>query len=210
MKASSRQVRRGGVTAAPTSSRDRLLAAAARLFEEKGYGAVTVGEIAQAAQVSRPTAYRHFADKEDMLWVLTEQAGEHVLSIIARVASSSASPSQQIRELVRNHASAFVKHRLVFRLALRTQLELNPVRGKELLEAQRRYLEFTANVIDAGIRQGEFRPVHPKTCAEGLLAMVGSVIDWFRPNGPLTLEEVADQFVELALNGLQVDDSSSG
>src|SRR5688572_5921108 len=107
MKASSRQVRSGRVSAAPASSRDRLLAAAARLFEEKGYGAVTVGEIAQVAKVSRPTAYRHFADKEDMLWVLTEQAGEHVLSIIARVASSSASPSEQIRELVCNHADAF-------------------------------------------------------------------------------------------------------
>ena len=191
------------------SSRDRLLAAAARLFDEKGYGAVTVGEIAQAAKVSRPTAYRHFADKEDMLWVLTEQAGEHVLSIIARVASSSASPSGQIRELVFNHARGFTEHRVVFRLALRTQLELNPVRRKELLEAQRRYLDFTANVIDAGIRQGEFRPVHPKTCAEGLLAMVGSVIDWFHPKGPLTLEEVADQFVELALKGLQLNGAES-
>jgi AcrR family transcriptional regulator len=86
---------------AKIGSRERLLEAAARLFEERGYASVTMAELAEQAGVSRPTAYRHFADKEDILWALTEQAGEHTSRIIAAAASSSASPSAQLRTLIR-------------------------------------------------------------------------------------------------------------
>jgi AcrR family transcriptional regulator len=187
-----------------SGSRERLLNAAVRLFEQRGYGSVTMGEIAEEAGLSRPTAYRHFTSKEDILWALTEQAGEHTSHIVATVASSSASPAEQLRTLIRNHAQILVKHRVVFRLTLRTQLELNDARRKQLAEAQRQYLHVTANIIEAGVRQGEFRSVHATTAAEGILGMTQSVIDWYRDRGPLPLDDVADQFVDIVLTGLLV------
>lgn len=50
-------------------TRDRIAAAARTLFAERGFDAVTVAEIAEAADVSEPTVYNHFATKEDLvLW----------------------------------------------------------------------------------------------------------------------------------------------
>lgn len=188
--------------ASKVGSRDRLLDAAVRLFEGRGYGSVTMGEIAEEAGLSRPTVYRHFTSKEDILWALTEQAGERTTQIITTVASSSASPSEQLRTLIRSHAQVLVKHRVVFRLTLRTQLELGEARRKQLAEAQRQYLHVTSNIIEAGVRQGEFRPVHATTAAEGILGMTQSVIDWYRQRGPLPLDDVADLFVDIILTGL--------
>ena len=195
---------------AKIGSRERLLEAAARLFEERGYASVTMAELAEQAGVSRPTAYRHFADKEDILWALTEQAGEHTSRIIAAAASSSASPSAQLRTLIREHTRVMVQHRVVFRITLRTHLELNPERRKVLSEAQRQYLHITANIIEAGVRQGEFRPVHATTAAEGILGMTQSVIDWYRERGPLPLDGVADQFIDITLAGLLVSSDERG
>lgn len=50
-------------------TRDRIAAAARALFAERGFDAVTVAQIAEAADVSEPTVYNHFATKEDLvLW----------------------------------------------------------------------------------------------------------------------------------------------
>lgn len=47
----------------------RVQTAALDLFEERGFGAVTIEAIANAAQVSTPTVYRHFGTKEQLvLW----------------------------------------------------------------------------------------------------------------------------------------------
>lgn len=50
------------------STRERLVHAAFTLFEEKGYDAVTVEEIAQRAQVGRTTLFRLFGSKEELIF----------------------------------------------------------------------------------------------------------------------------------------------
>ncbi len=54
-------------------SREKLLAAAAGLFWERGYLAVSVDEIAAASAVSRVTFYRHFANKAALAIALFNQ-----------------------------------------------------------------------------------------------------------------------------------------
>ena len=49
------------------STRERILAAACELFERRGIAAVTVEEIAAAAEVGKGTVYNYFAAKEDIV-----------------------------------------------------------------------------------------------------------------------------------------------
>ncbi|MBI3225430.1 MAG: TetR/AcrR family transcriptional regulator [Mycolicibacterium cosmeticum] len=51
-----------------TSVRQRIVATAIALFEEKGYDAVTVEEIARRADVGRTTLFRHFGSKEHLVF----------------------------------------------------------------------------------------------------------------------------------------------
>ncbi|QRG05569.1 TetR/AcrR family transcriptional regulator [Xanthobacter dioxanivorans] len=48
-------------------SRRQILAAAARLFRERGVDGVTVAEVMQAAKLTHGGFYRHFADKDDLV-----------------------------------------------------------------------------------------------------------------------------------------------
>jgi len=53
---------------APASPRERIVEAAFALFDEQGYSATTVDQIAERAGVSRSTYFRMFASKEDVIF----------------------------------------------------------------------------------------------------------------------------------------------
>ncbi|MFC5379404.1 TetR/AcrR family transcriptional regulator [Aquipuribacter nitratireducens] len=62
----------------PGDSRERLVGAAMRLFSEHGYAATTVDDVAAAAGVTQRTFFRHFPDKEEVLFA----DDEHLLAAV--------------------------------------------------------------------------------------------------------------------------------
>lgn len=61
-------------------TRRRLLAAARRLFVERGYDATRPQDIARAADVGAGTFYLHFADKRDAFRAFTEEAADELMA----------------------------------------------------------------------------------------------------------------------------------
>jgi AcrR family transcriptional regulator len=72
------------------AARDALAATARRLFAERGFDAVTVADVAAAADVSEKTVFNYFATKEDLAFAGREQGIELFVTAIAeRPAGSS-------------------------------------------------------------------------------------------------------------------------
>ncbi|WP_295829683.1 TetR/AcrR family transcriptional regulator [uncultured Microbacterium sp.] len=74
---------------AKADRRAALLAAAARLFAERGFDGVTLGDIGEAAGVSGPAVYRHVAGKQALLGAILVDVSERLLEGGRRVAHSS-------------------------------------------------------------------------------------------------------------------------
>ena len=64
------------------AARDSIAATARRLFAERGYDAVTVAEVAAAAEVSEKTVFNHFATKEDLAFAGREQGLDRLVTDI--------------------------------------------------------------------------------------------------------------------------------
>lgn len=64
-------------------TRTELSAAAIALFSERGYDATTMEDVAKAAGVSRRTAYRHFANKQDLMFEPAQAWGEVFTATVA-------------------------------------------------------------------------------------------------------------------------------
>ncbi|WP_435641039.1 TetR/AcrR family transcriptional regulator [Micavibrio aeruginosavorus] len=85
--------------------RDAIMAAAARLFLERGYSGTSMEAIAEAAPVSKPTLYTHFRDKNDLFAAVVMQRCEAFLSDVEGFLDHSHDPDQALRPL----ASKFVE-----------------------------------------------------------------------------------------------------
>jgi TetR/AcrR family transcriptional regulator len=70
----------------PADNRSLILSEAARLFAERGYEAVSVGEICDSATITKPTLYHYFGSKRGLLDALIEEGGAALLASVREAA----------------------------------------------------------------------------------------------------------------------------
>src|SRR5688500_4051679 len=87
------------------ATREHLFTVAMRLFEERGYPAVSVEEIVRAAEVARGTFYIHFPKKDDVLIELIRRSDQRIVGKIAAVKRG-----RSLRAFLRATADGFVEN----------------------------------------------------------------------------------------------------
>lgn len=78
----------------------QLLQTASKLFSELGYARTTTAQLAQAAGVTEPIIYRHFASKRDLFVALVEQTGQRTLELWNESLASAKDPADRLKILL--------------------------------------------------------------------------------------------------------------
>ena len=81
------------------------MAGASELFEERGFDRTTVDQIAEAAEISRRTFFRYFADKEELFFA----EDERLLGVIHDTLDA-APPGEPVLDLARRATRALATH----------------------------------------------------------------------------------------------------
>jgi AcrR family transcriptional regulator len=86
-------------------TRQGLLAAAYRVFAQRGYAQATIDDIATAGGVSKGAVYHHFASKKELFRALLADHGHEVDAMVAAIASA-----KSFRDLVRGFIEIWIGH----------------------------------------------------------------------------------------------------
>src|SRR3981081_2533981 len=99
-----RNDRAGGASGGASSGdkRERILAAAERIFARHGFFAARVSEIAKEAGVADGTIYLYFKSKDDLLISWFEHRMKHVNDVL-RAAIADHPPRAQLRALIQTY-----------------------------------------------------------------------------------------------------------
>ena len=182
-----------------TGTREEIQRAAATLFFAKGYEATTVRAIADELGIKSASIYYHFPDKEQILFEVVRDVLELSLAGIKDALAAVPAPEQRLAALVVHHVAL---NALRAREATLAETELRSLTGERLrhVVAQRDAHEaLVQGVLDDGRRAGVFELLDVKLTAYAVISMCLNVGAWFRPDGRLTLEEVAAAYANLAL-----------
>lgn len=155
------------------ATRTALLAAARRLFAQRGYAAVGTEEIVREAGVTRGALYHHFDGKPELLAAVYEQ----LESEIAQELTETLVPGASVLSTLRAGGAAFLDHCLAPEVQQIVLLDAPAVLGWERWhEIGARYgLGLISALVSAGIESGEIRrqPVEP--LAHALLGALDEV-----------------------------------
>ncbi len=189
-------------------SRENILKAAALIFEEKGYHAASMQDIAEAVDLKKGSLYHHVSSKQEILLALLDEALVLILERLQTVFTRTLSPSEKLRQALRAYLSFLTENRSLSSVLLLEYRSLEP-EFKDLHIPRRDQVEqILRKIIEAGVSQGDFLAQNPGMTVKALLGVLNWTITWYLEDGPLTAEQIADQFTDLFIQGLFVRDGS--
>lgn len=186
-----------------SGTRDQLIQRALELFERNGYPRTTVEDIVDAAGLTKGAFYHHFQSKEEVLEIIHNNYVDAQVEMCEKIIGQYTDPREQLAQIARSTITDMGKFRAHVSVYLQDRRFLTDVRRDNVMKKRNQVDQIFTGIIERGAASGAFRSdVDPKLVAFGLIGMYAWVINWWRPDGPLSLEEVADQYVELILGGL--------
>ncbi|MHC1562147.1 TetR/AcrR family transcriptional regulator [Actinomycetospora sp. C-140] len=158
---------------APVSRREALLAAATRLFGERGYPAVGLADIGAAAGIAGPSVYRHFPTKTDLLLSALHRGDEALWLGLHHVLAGAADAADALTGLATDYTAFVADDPEIVSVLISQVIHLPEPDREALRRSQRDYLaEWTALLTAA-------RPSRPASEARVLvhaaLALVNSL-----------------------------------
>lgn len=182
---------------------DEILAAAARIFREKGYHGTSVRDIAEAVGLLKGSLYHYIRSKDELLARLFEGLLEDTVRELGSIVARDASAEARLRDMVRAYADAVMAHHDAVGLYLREWRSLPPAELAGLGARRRQMRALLTDVIDDGVRAGGFAVGDAKIAALAILGSCNWLYEWYRPGGRLSRAAIADELAERAVRSVR-------
>ena len=183
----------------PGYDQQTVLRRAVEVFNRQGYDGTSMGDLARELGVGKSALYHHVPGKEALLSEALDEALDGLTAVLDRPTGTTA--YDRLRAAVRDSVRVLVEHLPAVTLLLR-------VRGNSEVElaALRRRREIDdrlAGLVAAAVAEGSLRADLPPDLVSRLLfGMVNSLVEWYRPGGPVDADMLADTLATLAFEGL--------
>ena len=183
--------------------RAEMVAAAAKLFSQRGYHGTSMQHLADALGLQRGSLYAHIGSKEELLFDVVNDGADRILERGERAFNADALASDRLQRLLVGHIETAIEHLDAATVFLNEWRYLS-VDLKELIQAKRDHYEaLVRQIIDEGIAGGEFRSDANVRFAARLVLSAGNwTYAWYRPGGELGPTEIGERFAELIIRGL--------
>ena len=178
--------------------REELLCAAARLFVEKGFHATTTRDIADAVGMRSGSPFYHFRSKQDLLKAVMIEGLEDGHRRVLAAIDGITDPAQRLGVLIRTHLGNLLEGNCHAPMLLGESRELDASARAEIAAAFDRYQLPWQATLDELQAQGK---IHSAAAPVRLylFGMLNWSSQWYRPDGLLTLDELAGQALAMLL-----------
>lgn len=188
----------------PGHDREAVLRTAIELFNQRGYDATSVSDLAAELGVTKSAVYHHYASKEALLAAALDDALEGLSSAVEAAATASdGEPSAvRLRATVEAAVRILAGHLPAVTLLLRVRGNSDIERAA--LERRRHIDDRLSALVRRAADEGDLRgDVDPDLISRLIFGMVNSLVDWYRPGGPLGEDALAATISTVLFEGLQ-------
>lgn len=178
-----------------------ILRAAGRTFRTHGFAETGMRDIAAAADLSPANLYNYFRGKDEILFFCQDNALDRMLAALEKVRRSRAASAEKLRVVIASHLRC-VLDEVEGSAAHFLATALPAPMQRRLLAKRDRYEDGIRQIISGGIRSGELIEGDPALATRAILGALNSSVLWFRPDGPMTSAEIAEEFSNYLIRGL--------
>jgi AcrR family transcriptional regulator len=169
-------------------------------------------DLAEALGMNRGSLYHYIDSKDDLLWMVLTRAFDLLEARVVPILTSDGPPLDRLRGAIHEHLRVAAAHADELSLI---QIELRSLpadRRRQMIARRDAYEILWRDAIAAGMADGSLRSFDVRLAGIGILSACNWFTQWYRPDGLLHVDDVAERFCDLFLAGLQprVDGAADG
>lgn len=186
----------------PRPSRwDDVVAAAAKVFSEKGFGGSSLEDVASEVGMLKGSLYNYIASKEDLLFAVVRPHAEELLDQARSLASSDLPAPEKLRRIAQVHVG------IIDRNLAYVSVYVQEIAGKgisaEWTEMDQEYVSLVEQMVRDGVEEGSFdASSDPRVVARSMIGAFNWMTRWYEPGGPTRVKAISAQLSDLFLAGL--------
>lgn len=175
--------------------------AAAKVFQEKGFAAASLEDIAVEVGMRKGSLYHYINSKEDLLFAVVSEPAARILDTLQQVSTLDLPPSEKLRHAALTHAKV-LDETFVYASVYLREIAGNQ-RFADWSARDREYRRLMTSIVADGMERGDFSPVvSPGTATLAFIGALNWMTHWYRPGGALPAAVIADQICTTFLNGM--------
>ncbi len=181
--------------------RQEILAAALKLFSERGYTATSTKDIGEEIGLLAGSLYYHIRSKEDLLYEILLDLHTSALNEMATIDAMGGNPLERLRRLIRNHVINHDVPRI--RLFESEFHNLSEERHAKIVAMRRQYQRYVIKLIEEAQERGLCDAnVNARATGLAILGLVNSMPRWYNPSGSTRIDQMAESVDRLVTGGL--------
>lgn len=181
--------------------RDALLLAAVRMFNERGFHATSLEDVAASLGVSKPTIYHYLGNKDQVLFECVQRGLSELRAAADEAAGASGSGLDRLRAFLVRYAEINMND--YGRCVIRTGDETLSAESAARFRALKREIDLAMrSLITAAMADGSIATGDTKLIAFTLAGALNWPARWFMVDGPRSRASVAVEMVDMLLNGV--------
>lgn len=202
------QTRTRAVRTSPEERRDQIIEAAASLLRERSFSDITVGTLQAHLGLSKGGLYHHIKSKNDILFLVCEQAGRNMLAALADAERVEGRARDRLDQLVSGHLAAMSRYGGALWAFFSERDNLPAEKRDHIVRLEREYLHGVVRLFQQAQESGEvYDDVSPRLLADALLGMINWFVRW-RPS-ELDGEQLSKAFSRILADATFVEDRAS-
>lgn len=176
-----------------------ILDAALTLFCERGYTDTGMEDIAAAVGVAPSSLYNHWRSKQELLQHIMVTTCSELLDAFETATADAASAVDALSAAMDSYVRYHVTHKRGARVSLRERSSLDADAEATIEALHGAYAELWQDVISRGVNEGQFEVRSTPLATYALLEIGIGVSQWIDKVTPLSIDEIASAYVEMAL-----------
>ena len=186
----------------PGHSLDSLLDVAVAAFNERGYDATSMEELAARLGITKSAIYHHVPSKVELLRMALDRALDALFAVTEEPQAVGGRAIDRLEHVVRGSVRVLAAELPFVTLLLRVRGN-SPVE-EAALGRRREFDRVVTDLVRCAEEEGDVRPdVDPAVTSRLLFGTVNSLTEWYRPGGNLSADALADALVATTFEGLR-------
>jgi len=181
---------------------NRIKKVVAGLFARKGFNGASMRGIAKELGMTQSSLYHYFKNKEEILFILMNDAMDEALSTIEKILARNLSSKEKLKQVLKFYTEYYAGAPDNLFLLVNEMQSLNKEHFNTIREKQWQYINSIRSVLTALQRENAMKSIDLTASTFAFFGMVHYTIKWYHEDGPIEPRELANQFVEIFTGGI--------